>query len=301
MQSTHPPILVIVGTTASGKSDLAVALALRYGGEVISADSRQVYQQLNETTGKITQEEMREVPHHMLSIINPGETYNAHDFADQAMKCIQEIYDRENIPIIAGGSGFYIDTLLFEGVTAKVPPDPSYRKRMEKVNLQTLQQTLHKKDHEAYKRIDVQNPQRLIRALEILRSLKKFPIQKKKKRYAYHMIGITHARPHLRERIAKRLDNRFKAMTKEIQALLDSGIPKEWFEKLGLECRHIAIMLTENISKEKTKENLMKAIFAYAKRQETWLKQHPEVTWYHENQLDHICRNLDSIYTKRTS
>ena len=103
----------------------------------------------------------------------------------------------------------------------------------------------------------------------------------------------------LHERIVKRLDVRFETMTEEIQALLGKGIVKEWFEDMGLECRHIAKMLTENISKEKTKENLIRAIFAYAKRQETWLRRYPEIVWCRDNQLNQIRHDLDTIYQAR--
>ena len=269
---------------------------MHYGGEVVSADSRQIYRLLDETTGKITREEMKGIPHHMLDIIEPNEIYNAHKFADKAMQYIQEIYTHSKIPIVAGGSGFYIDALLFKGITTKVPADPVFRKEMEKVELETLQQTLQKKDHAAYERIDTQNPRRLIRALEVIRKLGIFPMQKRIKRYEYHMIGIKHSRPRLHERIIKRLEDRFETITEEIQTLLEKGVSKEWFEDMGLECRHVAKMLVDNISKEETKENLARAIFAYAKRQETWLRRYPEAVWYRENQLNQIHQDLDSIY-----
>ena len=298
MQQVRQPLLVIVGTTASGKSDLAVDLALRYSGEVISADSRQIYRHLDATTGKITESEMRGIPHYMLDIINPGEEYSAHQFADEAAPHLEAIYKQGSLPIIAGGSGFYIDALLFSGITAKVPADPAYRAEMEQKKLTELQQELQQKDGDAYDRIDVQNPRRLIRALEIIRELGIFPMQKRAKRYDYIMVGIKHSRPHLRERIAKRLDTRFDAMTEEIKTLLAQGVEKEWFDRMGLECRHIAAMLTQHILPEETKENLLNAIFAYAKRQETWLRRYPEANWYQEHQTNQLHHNLDTIYKK---
>ena len=109
--------------------------------------------------------------------------------------CVQEIYERGNIPIVAGGSGFYIDALLFEGITARVPADPEFRKEMEKIDLGKLQKILQKKDRAAYSRIDIQNPRRLVRALEVIRKLGIFPMQKRVRRYEYHMVGIKHSRP----------------------------------------------------------------------------------------------------------
>ena len=301
MEQPRPPLLVIVGTTASGKSDLAVDLALRYGGEVISADSRQVYRHLDEATGKITEQEMRGIPHHMLDTINPGEEYSAHQFADEATPCIETVYSRKRLPIIAGGSGFYIDALLFSGTTAKVPANPTYRKTMEQKELAELQQELKEKDSGAYDRIDIQNPRRLIRALEVIREIGIFPMQKRVKRYDYVMVGIKHSRPHLRERIAKRLDARFDAMTQEIKTLLKQGVDEVWFDRMGLECRHIAAMLTQNSTPEETKENLLSAIFAYAKRQENWLRRYPEARWYQENQIHNLQQDLDGIYRQQTA
>ena len=298
MQYTRQPLLVIVGTTASGKSDLAVDVALRYGGEIISADSRQVYRHLDAATGKITEVEMRGVPHYMLDVINPGEEYSAHQFADAALPHIEAIYSRGALPIVAGGSGFYIDALLFSGTTARVPADPAYRKAMEQKALSALQQELKQKDGAAYDRIDVQNPRRLIRALEVIRELGIFPMRQRVRRYEYMMIGIKHGRPHLRERIAKRLDDRFVAMTEEVKMLLGQGVDAAWFDRMGLECRHIAAMLTQHILPEETKANLLSAIFAYAKRQETWLRRYPEANWYQEHQMNQLYHDLDVMYKK---
>ena len=300
MKHSHPPLLVIVGTTASGKSDLAVDLALRYNGEIISADSRQIYRHLDATTGKITKAEMRNIPHHMLNIINPGEEYSAHQFADEAIPHVEEIYNRRRLPIIAGGSGFYIDALLFSGTTAKVPADPAYRKKMEQRDLTELQQELKEKDNEAYNRIDIQNPRRLMRALEIIRELGILPMQKRVRRYGYIMIGIKHSRPHIRERIEKRLHSRFDTMTEEIKELLKQGVEEVWFSRMGLECKHIADMLTQHILPEETKENLLNAIFAYAKRQENWLRRYPEAHWYQEHQMQQLHQDLDTTYRQQT-
>ena len=296
MQQIRPPLLVIIGATASGKSVLAVNLAIRLGGEVISADSRQVYMFLNDTTGKITDEEMQGVPHHMLDIIHPGELYNAYQFSKDATECVESIYDRHNLPIVAGGSGFYINSLLFNGATASVPPDNTYRQKMESLDLHALQQILKKKNAEVYNRIDSQNPRRLVRALEIIRKLGTFPLQKQVNRYAYHMIGITHSRSHLRMRITERLNDRFDVAVEEVEDLLGRGVPVNWFEQIGLECRYISRMLTQRIPKEKTKTDLCKAIFAYAKRQETWFRRYSEAVWYHENQFNQMYCDLDDLY-----
>ena len=291
--SSRPPLLVIIGPTASGKSAVAVDCALRYGGEVISADSRQVYAQLQQTTGKITREEMKGVPHHLLAAADAGETYNVHQYIEQALPCVEEIYARKTIPILAGGTGFYIDSLLFTNSTASVPSDPAYREKLHRRGKEAMRRELREKDNEAYERIDVENPRRLVRALEVIRALGSFKKQKREQRYPYRMIGIQHSKPHLYERIERRLDARFDLMIKEVQQLLNDGIDPLWLDDLGLECRHIVRMLTQSISKEETRSNLLRAIIAYAKRQETWWKRYPEARWFHENEKKTLYRHLD--------
>lgn len=291
------PLLVIIGPTASGKSDLAIDLAGRYNGEVISADSRQVYRHLNQTTGKVTKEEMRGIPHHLIDTVEPGNEYSAYDFAQDAIRSVKDIVQRGSLPIVVGGSGFYIDALLFHGSVSNVPKDDVFRRRAEKQSLRLLQTDLQQQSPNAYKRIDIENPHRLIRALEIIRSLGFLPKQKRTPRYPYTMVGITHNTVHLKDRIERRLDDRFAAMTAEIKALLDRGVDPRWLDSLGLECRHITAMLTKHTDEETTRKNLLKAIAAYAKRQRTWWKRYPEAAWYQENEYKKLRYDLDTIYT----
>ncbi|MDE0243110.1 MAG: tRNA (adenosine(37)-N6)-dimethylallyltransferase MiaA [Candidatus Kaiserbacteria bacterium] len=295
MQSENP-LLVIIGPTASGKSDLAVDLALRYRGEVVSADSRQVYRNLDSTTGKITGQDMRGVPHHLLDIVDPGVMHSAHDFVDRATACIQDIRSRNYLPIVAGGTGFYIEALLFHGTMSNVPRNESFRKDAEKRDLQSLQTELKQRDQHAYERTDVQNPRRLIRTLEVIRALGVFPMQQRHPRYQYHMVGIEHGMTHLRERIQRRLDDRFSAMVQEIQKHLDDGVDPTWLDNLGLECRHVVRMFTEHVDEQTTRENLFRAIVAYAKRQRTWWKRYPETVWYRENERKQLYHDLDDFF-----
>ena len=297
MHTPERPLLVIIGPTASGKSALAVELALRYGGEIISADSRQVYQRLDEAVGKQPVAERKGVPHHLLSVVSPGEYYSAHRFVEDACSHTQELHSRGRLPIVAGGTGFYIEGLLFEGSFSAVVADPSYRASLQERDLQDLQEELKKKDAAAYERIDIRNPRRLIRALEVIRALGVFPMRKRIKRYDYHMIGITHNRPRLYERIQERLAARFSAMTGEIQSLLDDGVDPHWLDSLGLECRGITRMLTQKVSEAETREWLLRAIFAYAKRQETWFRRYPEAQWYREHEFKQLYRELDALYS----
>ena len=295
----HPPVLVIIGPTASGKSDLAVELALRYGGEIISADSRQVYTSLFYTTGKIAQEEMRGVPHHMLDILKPGDMYNAHLFAERAARHIDEMYARGVVPIVTGGTGFYIDALLFKGAVSSAPSDREYRKELQERELSALQQELREKDPAAYDRIDINNPRRVIRALEVIKTQGVFSPAAREQRYAYRMIGIQRTVGSLRERIVKRLDTRFEPMIAEVESLLKKGVDPVWLEGLGLECRYISRMFTQGASKEKTYTNLLKAITAYAKRQNTWWRRYQEAVWFQEHQVREMHHYLDAVYKRK--
>ena len=160
-------IVVIVGPTASGKSDLGVMLAKKIQGEIISADSRQVYKGLNIGSGKITKKEMRGVSHYGLDIANPKKIFTAEDFKKHATQSLNKIICRGKIPIIVGGTGFYIDVLLGLRNTANVPPNPQLRKRIENKSANELFMMLKKLDPERAKTIDQHNPRRLVRAIEI--------------------------------------------------------------------------------------------------------------------------------------
>ena len=296
MQNT-PPILVIIGSTASGKSALAVDLALRYGGEVISADSRQVYRSLFYTTGKIGAEEMRGVPHHLLDVVPAGGEYSAHKFMTAATDAAESIRARGNIPVVAGGTGFYINALLYENALSDVPPDYAYREELEGTAIADLQRMLKEAAPAAYDRVDIHNPRRVIRALEIAHGGGE--VREKKKRYDRRMVGILHGREHLRERITARLDERFEPMVREVAGLLESGVSERWLDDLGLECRHIVRMLTRGISREETRANLLRAIVAYSKRQETWWRQYHDAVWFHTHEYGKLRRDLDAVYGKR--
>lgn len=296
MNKNKMPVLVIIGSTASGKSDLAVEAAKKFNGEIISADSRQIYKHLNLATGKITKEEMKGIPHHLISIVDPEEKYNVHKFTEQAIKIIDDIQNKGKLPIIVGGTGFYIENLLFNGVTSLVPSDPDYRKELSKKDIKELQYLLKKNDKDAYLRIDLKNPRRLIRALEVIRALGIFPMQERIKRYNYTMVGIQQSRVKIKEKIYIRLEKRFDGIIKEIKKLLDRGVSSIWLDNLGLEARHITRMLKQDISKEETKKNLLSAIFAYSKRQDTWWKKYPETRWYYKSEFKKLFFELNKIY-----
>ena len=185
-----PKILVILGPTATGKSDIAVHLAKKFDGEVVSADSRQVYRGLDIGSGKITKHEMKGVTHHMLNVVSPKNTYTAARFAYDANRIVEKILSKKKLPIIVGGTGMYIDALVDGVMFPEVPPNPLLRKKFEKKSTEDLFRLLKKKDSVRAKTIDKHNRRRLIRALEIVALLGKVPSQKKKSIFTPLHIGL---------------------------------------------------------------------------------------------------------------
>ncbi len=287
-----PKIIVIVGPTASGKSDLAVKLAHQIngharnasrsdaGGEVVSADSRQVYKGLDIGTGKITKREMKGVKHYLLDVVSPKETYSVERFIKDADRAISEIIARKKVPIVVGGTGFYIDALV-EGITLpEVAPNQTLREKLGKQSAEKLFTMLSKLDYARAQTIDKHNKVRLIRAIEIAKALGKVPKSKPKKRYDATYIGIKVDKETLAKRIHTRLHKRIKAgMIKEAENLHKKGLSYKRMRELGLEYRFLADFLEKKTSKKEMLEKLEIAINQYAKRQMTWFKRNKEINW----------------------
>ena len=274
-------IVVIVGPTASGKSAYAVRLAKKIGGEVISADSRQVYKGLDIGTGKITKREMRGVPHHMLDVASPKKVFTAHDYVRKARPILEDILKRGKTPIICGGTGFYIDALLGRITLPDVPADPELRRELRGKSAPQLFAMLQKLDRRRAKEIDRHNPVRLIRAIEIARALGKVPKTKMKPLpYEIKFIGMKMAEIPLREKIRTRLLSRIKGgLGAEAKKLHESGLSFRRMEALGLEYRYLALLLQKKISKEEMLEKLENEIWQYAKRQMTYFKRNAAIEW----------------------
>ncbi|MEN9389956.1 MAG: hypothetical protein RLZZ283_56 [Candidatus Parcubacteria bacterium] len=275
-----PTVIAIVGPTSSGKTDLSVRVAKKVGGEIISADSRQVYRGLNLGTGKVTHAETRGVPHHLLDVANPRTIYNASDYVRDGRRALADILGRDKTPIIVGGTGFYIDALLGRIELAAVPPNHALRKKLAKMSLAQLQNRLKQREPKRYKTIDIQNPRRLIRALEI--SLTKKTAAPPPPLPAMQIIWIGLALPAtvLKKRIHARLLNRIKkGMLREARRLHTAGVSWKRMHALGLEYRYQALYLQKKITKAEMLEQLEKESNAYAKRQMTWFKKNPDIKW----------------------
>ncbi|MBU1045796.1 tRNA (adenosine(37)-N6)-dimethylallyltransferase MiaA [Patescibacteria group bacterium] len=274
-------VLVIVGPTSSGKSDLAVYLAKEFNGEVISADSRQAYKGMDVGTGKITKKEMRGIPHHLLDVVSPKTRFTVTQYVKKAEKAIEKIRAKGKLPIICGGTGFYIQALI-DGITIpEVKPDWALRRKLEKHPAEELFRRLEKLDSKRAKNIDRHNKRRLIRAIEIVLKTKK-PIApvKKKQKYNVLIIGIKTEKKELQDKIRARLLKRLKqGMVEEVENLKKSGLSWKRLEEFGLEYRFIAFYLQNKINYEEMIEKLQKEIEYYAKRQMTWFRKDKRIRW----------------------
>ncbi|MEX0918259.1 MAG: tRNA (adenosine(37)-N6)-dimethylallyltransferase MiaA [Candidatus Paceibacterota bacterium] len=293
-------IIVIVGPTASGKTGLAIELAKRFDGEVISADSRQVYRGLDIGTAKVTEEEMDGVPHHLLDIADVEDVYTAADFKRDAERAIADIAERDKLPIIAGGTFFYIDALLGTAQLPEVEPDPELRTELETKSPEALFAALRTLDPERAAAIDPHNKRRLVRALEVVRTLGTVPVLKQlSDHYDVLMIGIgvdmeTHG-----DVTKKRLLARFdQGLVGEVEGLLARGVPHERLEGLGLEYRYVSRYLRNEVSYDEMVDELAIKIRQYAKRQLSWLKRYTNLHLVGRSDIDAAVSAVQQFVTE---
>lgn len=278
-----PQLIVICGPTATGKSDLAVEIALHLQGkaEVISADSRQIYTYLNLGTGKITPQEMRHVPHHMLDIITPNEVYSVARFKKDGEKVITKVLGQKHTPIICGGTGQYIDALVTNTNFPEVVADETLRSELEEKTLEELLKIFFDLNKDQPHKVDLKNKRRVIRAIEIVKSLGHIPALQSEEIYDVLYIGLNGPDELLRDKIKRRIDVRLEqGMIQESEQLLSRGmITHERMQKLGLEYKFISDLLHKEITLEEFKEKLFFAIWHYAKRQRVWFKKNTNIHW----------------------
>jgi len=274
-----PKILVIVGPTASGKSDLAVSLAKKFNGEIVSADSRQVYKGLDIGSGKITKEEMEGVSHHLLDVVDPKEIFSVSQFKKLADKAIEEILEKGKLPIIAGGTGFFIQSIV-DGLTfPEVPPNEVLRKELESKTGTELRDILKELDSDRFQSIDIYNKRRFVRAIEIAKALGSVPKVNKDPQYESLQVGIE-TDDSLREKITERLEKRLKiGMVEEVENLNENGVSWDRLEDLGLEYRYISMFLRGMISLEEMKKEIINKSWQYSRRQLTWFKRDKRINW----------------------
>ncbi|WP_141762893.1 tRNA (adenosine(37)-N6)-dimethylallyltransferase MiaA [Staphylococcus sp. HMSC74F12] len=309
MMSKKPFIVVVVGPTASGKTELSVALAKKINGEVISGDSMQVYRQMDIGTAKVTQEEMEGVPHHLINILNPDEAFSAYEFKKRAEQCIADITARGKIPIIAGGTGLYIQSLIYnypfekEEITAEKKREVAKKmNELEELDNDHLHQYLNTFDSKSALEIHPNNRKRVLRAIEYYLKTEKLLSSRKKvqqftENYDTLLVGIEMSRETLYFKINKRVDIMLTdGLFREVEALLESGYEHEQSMQ--------AIGYKELIPVVKGEETLSYAVDKlkqhsrqYAKRQLTWFKNKMKVRWLDKENMS-LQMMLDEITTQ---
>ncbi|OFM41790.1 tRNA dimethylallyltransferase [Staphylococcus sp. HMSC068D08] len=307
--SKKPFIVVVVGPTASGKTELSVALAKKINGEVISGDSMQVYRQMDIGTAKVTQEEMEGVPHHLINILNPDEVFSAYEFKKRAEQCIADITARGKIPIIAGGTGLYIQSLIYnypfekEEITAEKKREVAKKMNaLEELDNDHLHQYLKTFDSKSALEIHPNNRKRVLRAIEYYLKTEKLLSSRKKvqqftENYDTLLVGIEMSRETLYFKINKRVDIILtNGLFREVEALLESGYEHEQSMQ--------AIGYKELIPVVKGEETLSYAVDKlkqhsrqYAKRQLTWFKNKMKVRWLDKENMS-LQMMLDEITTQ---
>jgi tRNA dimethylallyltransferase len=269
-------VIIIIGPNASGKSGLGVSLAEKFGGEIISADSRQIYKGFDLCSGKISNEDRRGVPHHMLDILEPGKYFSVADFQKKTYQLIPEIYSRGKIPFIVGGTGLYAEAVAEGYDLSGNPPDYKLRAELEILTAEELRERLQNAGV-ILNESDSKNKRRLARALERL-AVSGNALQSKNPSLDCLKLGILRPKDVLFNRIDERLDARIgEGMIGEVKEYLASGGGEEFLFNLGLEFRYILLHLKGEITD--LRGELSKAVKKFAKRQITWFKRDKNIIW----------------------
>ncbi len=284
-----PIVYVIGGPTASGKSKLAVELAKKVNGEIISADSMQIYKEMNIGTAKVNKEEMQGVQHYLVDFVSPDERYSVSNFKKDAEKAIEEILEKGKTPIVVGGTGLYIDSLIYGIEFQNEEVDLEYREKLNKIADEKGLESLYKKaqeiDPEAMKKISINDRKRIIRVLEIYHKTGKTKTEqelqsrKNEVKYEYKVFAITMDREKLYERIEKRIDFMIEqGLIEEVKQILEKyhTFPTAM---QGLGYKEVGEYLEGSCTKEEMIEKIKKETRHYAKRQLTWFRKNKETIW----------------------
>ncbi len=297
-------VLVIVGPTAIGKSDFAIAAAQALDGEIISGDSIQVYRGLSIGSGKVTQDEQELAPHHLIDILNADENYSVADFQNKARQIIDELSAQEKLPIICGGTGLYIKACLYdyEFSEQSTVQEDSWKE----VDNETLYAMLKEVDPKACESIHINNRKRIIRALTIAKSgINKSAMeqaQEHKMVYDVLLLGLTCEREHLYERINKRVDNMVKeGLFEEIETLLSREITFDHQAMQGIGYREWRNYFNQESSKEEVVEKIKTHSRQFAKRQYTWFNNQMNVNWIDIEKEDWKKQALETILAWRNN
>ena len=280
MDKKKDKLVVILGTNASGKSGLGIELALKYGAEIVSADSRQVFRGLDLGSGKVTKEEMKGVPHFLLDVAEPGDFFSLKEYQELAYKAIDDIILRGRQPFLVGGTGLYVNAVADGYELSDAPVDAELRAKVEAMSLKELQALVSEKLDTVPDTLDMKNKRRLERAAEKIFQGKPLNLESVK-RYETLCLGVTWKREKLYKRIEERLDRRLdEGMIEEVEGLMERGVSDDFLYRLGLEYRYIMLYLRGRFKdREEFRAKLFMEIRHLAKEQMTWFRKRKDVHW----------------------
>jgi tRNA dimethylallyltransferase len=289
IKGSRTPLVVILGPTAVGKTEIALQLAECLNGEIISADSRQFYRGMDIGTAKPTKSELARIPHHLIDVTEPDDVISLVRFQRMARQAVTEIIGRGRLPFLVGGTGQYIRAVIEDWLVPRVRPNPAIRAALENWSRQIGPAGLHQRlavlDSHAAEKIDYRNLRRTIRALEvILNTGEKFSTQKQRGHSPYHtlQLGLTRPRPELYTRIDERVDAMLKAgLVEEVHSLLEKGYPPDLPPLSAIGYREIIAYLTGKISLDEATHQIKRATRILVRRQANWFKhQDPNIHWF---------------------
>lgn len=290
------PLIILTGPTAVGKTELSIKLAKAVNGEIISADSMQVYKKMDIGTAKITQKEMEGVPHYLIDVLDPKEDFNVVLFQQLAKEAMERIYAKGKVPIITGGTGFYIQSILYDIDFTKNDGDTSYREQLEQLakekGVDYLHQMLLEVDEDSAKAIHANNVKRVIRALEFFKQtgkqISKHNEEERQKTspYTFVYFVLNHDRQVLYDRINKRVDIMFSnGLLQEVETLYKEGYDSSFVSMQGLGYKELLSYLKGECSLEDAIYILKRDTRHFAKRQITWFKREKDITWVNKNEF----------------
>lgn len=303
VETTKRPLVILTGPTAVGKTALSIALAKAIGGEIISADSMQVYRRMDIGSAKITREEMDGVPHHLIDVLEPEQEFNVVVFQKLAKQAAEEIYSRGHIPIVAGGTGFYIQALVYDIDFTENDEDTALRQSLEeqacREGPEALFERLRAVDPESCESIHAHNIKRVIRAIEFYEKTgKKISDHNREQRqntspYNFAYFVLNDNRERIYERINERVDQMMaQGLEEEVRALWESGCRRDMVSMQGLGYKEMLAYLEGEISREEAVYLIKRDTRHFAKRQLTWFRREKEVIWIEKNVFDYDSQKI---------
>ncbi len=306
MIDTKKPLIVILGPTGVGKTEISIKVAGRFQGEIVSADSRLFYRGMDIGTAKPTLEERSEVPHHLIDVADPDQDWSLAVFLPRALKAIQEIHNRDKVPFLVGGTGQYIQAVVQGWDLPEIKPDPALRAALhvwaDEIGPEGMRKRLAVLDSAAADKIDGPNVRRMIRAMEvILSSGRKFSAQRTKSGSAFNVfqVGLTRPREELYQRIDLRIEKMLQdGLISEVQTLLDAGYSPQLSAFSAIGYKQIIDHLLEGVPLEEAVRQIQRKTRKYIRHQANWFKENdPEIHWFSASNHpeEEICRQIQQF------